>query len=85
MLINGIGNGMLNIASNTIFQEYIKENMRGRVFSVLDSVTNSAAIISMLPAAWLAQQFGVENIFRAAGIILFVYSSKEEGKVEASS
>ncbi len=84
MVVNGVGNGILNISSSTIFQEYIQENMRGRVFSVLDSIVNSAAMISMLPAAWLAQQYGVENIFRTAAIfilIVFVLSVRKAGVI----
>ena len=46
--------------------------MRGRVFSVVDAAMNSAAILSMLPAAWLAQTFGVSNIFLAAGVSVFI-------------
>ena len=72
MIINGLGNGILNVISNTIFQETVQENMRGRVFSVVDAAVNSAAIISMLPAAWLAKQFGVTNIFLAFGILIFI-------------
>jgi len=72
MIINGVGNGILNVISNTIFQEHVQENMRGRVFSVIDAAVNSAAIISMLPAAWLAQQFGVTNIFLTVGVLIFL-------------
>ncbi len=72
MVINGLGNGILNVVSETVFQEHVAEAMRGRVFSVIDASINSAAILSMLPAAWLAKTFGVTNVFLAAGIILFI-------------
>jgi len=72
MIINGLGNGILNVVANTIFQENVKESMRGRVFSVIDALISSAAIISMLPAAWLVQKFGVTNVFIAAGILIFI-------------
>lgn len=84
MVINGLGNGILNVVSNTIFQENVKETMRGRVFSVIDALVSSAAIISMLPAAWLAQKFGVTNVFTAAGILiffLFIISFKRVNKL----
>lgn len=72
MIINGVGNGILNVVSNTIFQENIDQSMRGRVFSVIDASVNSASILSMLPAAWLAETFGVKNVFLGAGIIIFI-------------
>ncbi len=72
MIVNGLGNGIINVASNTILQEYVEESFRGRVFSVIEAIINSALIISMLPAAWLAKQFGVQTIFLSIGIILFI-------------
>lgn len=72
MVINGLGNGILNVVSSTIFQEYVKESMRGRVFSVVDAVVNSAAVLSMLPAAWLIKTFSVETVLFSAGVLVFI-------------
>ncbi|OEG00120.1 hypothetical protein BHF71_06230 [Vulcanibacillus modesticaldus] len=84
MVINGLGNGILNVVASTIFQEHVIESMRGRVFSFIDAAVNSAAIISMLPAAWLAKQFGVQRIFLVTGIFIigfFLYSLKKVNEI----
>lgn len=72
MVVQGLGNGILNIVASTMFQEYIDENMRGRVFSVIDATVNSAAMLSMLPAAWLAQTFGVTNVVLTIAVLIFI-------------
>lgn len=72
VIINGIGNAILNVINNTILQESTDETMRGRVFSFMNSIVNSASIISMLPAAWLASKFGVQNVFLVSGLLILL-------------
>ncbi|MHC1609034.1 MAG: MFS transporter [Candidatus Methanofastidiosia archaeon] len=64
----GFSMSFVNIPGVTVFQKIVPEDMRGRVFSVLGTLTDVAALISMAIMGVLANVFSVQALLIASSI-----------------
>ncbi len=62
----------LNAAVSTIAQTAVSDDMRGRVSAALNSVIQTASLLSMFAAGAIAAAVGVRSVFVISGIITVV-------------
>jgi len=73
--IAGFFISFVNIPSVTLLQKITPEDMLGRVFSVLGTLTETAAILSMAAIGILADLFSVQTLLVSMALILMVVSA----------
>lgn len=56
------------------FRLYVKDEIRGRVFSVFNLIVLSAVPISMATIGALMEYFGTKNLYICCGVVLIVSS-----------
>jgi MFS family permease len=69
-LLFGFEFGFLLIPSLTLLMERADEEMRGRVFGLLNTVINGVTAIPVLVAGALADLYGVNSVLAAMGVLL---------------
>jgi DHA3 family macrolide efflux protein-like MFS transporter len=69
VFVVGLSLAPLNAALSTLMQITVPDEKMGRVSSVVDTTTTLSYLISMSGAAFLADSFGIRNVFFAAGLI----------------
>ena len=76
VLLLGIGilNAMVNIPIITIFQKMIPDNLRGRVFGLLGSLTQGLTPVSMGLMGILFDRFSPNILFIVPGILAMIIS-----------
>ncbi|MDI6905500.1 MAG: MFS transporter [Candidatus Bathyarchaeia archaeon] len=72
-VMNGIGNNLFSIARQTVVQTVVQNELRGRVFTLIQFVVSISSIISMGLAGWLSDTgIGVKGIFIIVGLFELV-------------
>jgi MFS family permease len=71
----GIESAFISIPAQTILQERAPDQMRGRVFSVLYTLGNAAAIFPIFIAGTLADLVGVVATLLLVGVLVLVVSA----------
>lgn len=64
----------LTIPSFTYLQLHVNDEIRGRVFSIFDTIVLSAVPIAALIVGYLTDIFGVQTIYKISGILLILVS-----------
>jgi len=70
MVVIGISNTVVDASTNTMLQRMIPEEMRGRVYGVLESVVVLSIAAGSLLAPLLLDQFGMEVALIVTGLVL---------------
>jgi DHA3 family macrolide efflux protein-like MFS transporter len=65
----GMAYAAIAIPAQTQLQEELPEDVRGRVFGVLNTLISLAALVPIVIVGPLADRFGVETIMVAAGVV----------------
>ncbi len=60
------------VSVHTIRDNTIKSDLRGRVIGSVTAIVAAPAIISMIAGGFLAEQYGVQNVFICVGILGFL-------------
>jgi MFS family permease len=68
-LIAGAGNGVLNVALNSLVMGRARDDERGRVGALLTGVASGTQLIAFVAAGLLAAAFTPREIFVAAGVL----------------
>ncbi|TQL66422.1 DHA3 family macrolide efflux protein-like MFS transporter [Nocardioides albertanoniae] len=71
-LLIGLSFSALSAPAMTILQERVEPEMQGRVFGIVGIVMSVAMPMSMVVFGPLADQFSVETLLVAAGMLLFI-------------
>lgn len=71
-VINGLANGLWEISASTILQEETDDKNRGKVFSVVGTITGSTNIFSSVIASILAKILGVKVLFVISGLFMSI-------------
>jgi MFS family permease len=74
VLILGMMNGLISIASQTILQEHTTDATRGKVFGALNMMVNIAATLPILFAGIFADLIGVSRVVVVLGLILLGFA-----------
>lgn len=74
LLIEGIFVALSQVSQETVLQEIVPIDLRGRVFLSLTSVTNIAMIISMVIAGTISDLLGIRSVFLIAAGLCFISS-----------
>lgn len=72
MFIIGIANAFVVIVNNTYLQNNAEQNMIGRVYGVLQTISVIVAAIPVLTIGFLADHFGVAPMVALVGIIILM-------------
>ncbi|HOP09486.1 MAG TPA: MFS transporter [Candidatus Methanofastidiosa archaeon] len=70
--IAGVFTSFVNIPTITVLQKVVPEDMLGRVFSLLGTLTDTAGIISMAAIGVLAEVFPVQDLIIWLSLALLV-------------
>lgn len=71
LFILGATNALIAVPSQTAIQIHTPEELRGRVFGVLNTLMNGASFLPVLFAGVIADIFGVQVMIILTGIIVF--------------
>jgi MFS family permease len=74
VLILGLMNGIISIASQTILQENTTDQTRGKVFGALNMMVNIAATLPILFAGILADLIGVTRVVTVIGVLMLIFA-----------
>lgn len=72
LCVLGISNSLINVPSATILQEETDENMRGRIYGVVTSLTGGMSILPVLFSGILADSLGTDKSLLIIGITIIV-------------
>ncbi len=70
----GIGNAMVDIPGQTLIQEKVHDQIRGKVYGLLGSFITAAATFPVLLAAALADLVGVGQVIFIVGCVLVMFT-----------
>lgn len=70
LCVLGISNSLINVPSATILQEETDENMRGRIYGVVTSLTGGMSILPVLFSGILADTLGTDKSLLIIGILI---------------
>ncbi len=68
----GAANAMLDVPSQTAIQVHTPEELRGRVYGILNTMINGASFLPVLFAGVIADIFGVSTMIILLGIVVFL-------------
>jgi len=68
----GFSNAFVFVPSNTILQENTADQMRGKVYGVLNTIVGVFALIPLVIAGGLSDMFGVTSVIVGIGVCLLV-------------
>jgi len=72
LFIYGLNTSTGMVVYNSILQSEVKEEIRGRVFTLLDMVWNLMRLISLALGGALVEQVGIEAVYFSGGGLLTV-------------
>lgn len=72
MFAVGLFNSSVVIISNTNLQSQTTENMRGRMYGVLQTIVTVFAVLPVLLSGYLADSFGVKNVLVIVGLFILI-------------
>lgn len=72
MFVVGLFNSMIVIIANTNLQSHTTENMRGRIYGVLQTIATVFAAVPVLLAGYLADTLGVNLVLIMVGAFIFL-------------
>jgi MFS family permease len=72
--LSGIGNGVAVVCNSLLVQRGARDEVRGRVFTVIMSVNYAAYGVAVLAAGPLTDAFGPRWVYGVVGIVLLVAS-----------
>ncbi len=70
----GIGNALVDIPGQTLIQEEVHDQIRGKVYGLLGSFITAAATLPVLLAAALADLVGVGQVIFIVGCVLVMFT-----------
>jgi MFS family permease len=68
----GFANALVFVPSNTIVQEETHEDVRGKVYGVLNALIGIFSLLPVILAGTLTDAFGVFHVLQGVGVIIFV-------------
>jgi len=68
----GMSNSFMFVPSNTLIQENTPDELRGKVYGALNSITYLLSLLPVIMAGSLADIFGVGNILLGIGSIIII-------------
>jgi sugar phosphate permease len=68
-LVAGVGNGMGTVSYESLLQQHVKDEMRGRVMAASEAVLDGAFLFGAAFAGVLGSALGVRAAFAASGIL----------------
>lgn len=71
LFLLGAANAMIDVPSNTAIQIHTPEDLRGRVYGVLNTMINGAAFLPVLFAGVIADIFSVPVLIILMGVLVF--------------
>ncbi|HET7713545.1 MAG TPA: MFS transporter, partial [Patescibacteria group bacterium] len=71
LFLLGAANAMIDVPSQTALQIHTPEELRGRIYGVLNTLVNSAAFLPVLFAGVIADVFSVPVVIILMGIMVF--------------
>lgn len=74
LLFLGVGNALVDVPSQTVLQEEVQDQLRGKVYGILGSFITAGATVPVLLATALADHFGVGKVLLSVGFVLLVVS-----------
>lgn len=77
----GFANSLIDVSCNTVLQEQTSDQVRGRVYGILQSLIGGVAILPVVVSGVVADLFGVGKIIFVLGLTLLffgIYTSRGE-------
>lgn len=71
-MLGGIGSGLIIVLSETILQVVVPVNIRGRIFGILQTLTNSAFAIFAILTGMIFSNINEKEVFLTLGFALFM-------------
>ena len=71
MLVFGVAYAMILVPSMTLLQEELHEDIRGRVFGVLNMLVSTCSFLPLLLAGPIADRWGVAPVFLGAALVVW--------------
>jgi len=68
-LVGGFGNGMGTVSYESLLQQHVQDEMRGRVMAASEAVLDGAFLLGAAFAGFLGSALGVRAAFAASGIL----------------
>ena len=68
-LVAGFGNGMGTVSYESLLQQHVQDEMRGRVMAASEAVLDGAFLLGAAFAGFLGSALGVRAAFAASGIL----------------
>lgn len=69
----GLANSLVFVPSNTLLQEETSDEVRGKIYGVLNALIGIFSLLPVIVAGGLADLFGVSSVFQGIGILLFFF------------
>jgi MFS family permease len=71
-VVFGVAYVFITVPSFTLLQEELQDDMRGRVFSVLNMLVSVVSLVPLLAVGQIADSFGVGPVFAGAGAVVLL-------------
>jgi MFS family permease len=75
-LASGIGYAFVAVPAQTQLQEELPEEIRGRVFGVLNMLVNIASFLPIILVGWIADTIGPDTVLLACGILVLAAGAR---------
>lgn len=66
----GFSNSLMFVPSNTLIQEHIADEIRGKMYGTLNSVASAFSLVPIIAVGGFADLFGIGNVLYSLGIII---------------
>ncbi|KKS41405.1 MAG: Major facilitator superfamily [Candidatus Gottesmanbacteria bacterium GW2011_GWB1_43_11] len=75
----GFANSLIDVSCNTVLQQQTTDEVRGKVYGILQSLIAGVAILPVVVSGLLADLFGVGKIIFLLGVFLLMFSFYTSG------